>query len=148
MGNVTETEDRAARFRAEGWAWGTTDGGEWLTIAGSALTSAALALTPADAVPPPPIIGQPQILARVHRFGTVFRIAERAPDEQQHTLITARDDKYGHLVTGWCSCSTWEWDGRGSVFADGWRFTASARPAVVQAAYERDHARKVTGSTL
>lgn len=136
------TED--ARFRREGWAWGSTYGDapeahNWLTVAGSALYDARLAETPEDATPPVPIIGEPQILARVRRHGTWFRILEIAPAEQQHHLITARDDKYAHLVTGWCACSTWEWDGRRSVYATGWRFCGSAHPEVVAALFERHH---------
>lgn len=136
---------REAQFRSEGWAWGTTDGGEWLTVAGSALYSTYLALDPARAVPPPPIIGHPHVLARVRRHGTHFEILEMAPQVQQHVLITATDDRYGHLVTGWCSCSTWEFDHytRSSVFTGGWRFCGSARPVVVEHSYQRGHANKV-----
>lgn len=38
--------------RREGWAWGTTDGGEWLTILGSHWASPTLADTAGDAVLP------------------------------------------------------------------------------------------------
>ena len=137
-------DTREAQFRAEGWAWGSTgDAREWLTIAGSALRSAELAVERGDARPPAPIIGAPQILARVRRAGTFFRILEIAPDEAQHVLVTAVDDKYAHLVTGWCSCSTWTWDGMRSGFASGWRFAGSAGRGAVEASYESGHAREL-----
>ncbi len=136
-----EQDARAARTRAEGWAWGTTDGGEWLTIAGSALERAALAETPEDAVPPPPILGSTQILAKVARHGDWFRILERAPADRQHHLITVPDDGpwQENLTRGWCACSVWRWDheAQRSVFVSGWRSPAAARMDIINRAYER-----------
>ncbi len=135
------------RRRPEGWAWGITfEKREWLTIAGSAIESAALTVDMDGAVPPPPIVGHPHVLARVQRRGDWFRILEFAPEERQHVLILARDDKYRHLVTGWCSCSTYTYENGFNRFADGWRFTGSAAAVVVTSSYQRNHARAVAGA--
>lgn len=129
------------RYRGTGWAWGTTsEAREWLTIASSALAPARLAERPEDAAPPAPIIGSSQELARVERIGTWFRVLEFAPDAEQHRLIAAPRSPLRDTVTGWCTCSTWSYNGRHSVFETGWRFEREASRAEVEAAYAREHA--------
>lgn len=130
------------RRRASGWAWGVTDGGKWLTVAGSAIYTAELAQTPAGAVAPPPIIGSAQTLARVERRGTWFRILELAPERDQHTLITAT--RHGTTnVVGWCSCATWRYDlgAHANVWSGrGWHIDVPQPLDTLRERYETDHA--------
>lgn len=62
----------------KGWAWGTTDSGEWLCIAGSAHARPHLARTPGEAVPyPTNIINTTPVLALVEDLGhPYYRILE------------------------------------------------------------------------
>lgn len=132
--------DFTGRRRPEGWAWGTTDGGQWLTIAGSALDTPVLAVEAADAVAPAPIIGSTQVLARVRRCGSWFEILERAPEDRQHYLVTAVPNaRFPWLVTGWCTCSTWTYERGASRFATGWRYPGAAHGIGVEALFTREH---------
>lgn len=124
-----------------GWAWGATFGARgWLTIAGSALYTAELAETPEGAKPPAPIIGDVQILARVERRGSVFRILEIAPERDQHIPVRAVDARGG--VTGWCSCSTWRYDHdlRHSMRTGGWALDEPTTAEAFGQAWAREHA--------
>ena len=76
----------------EGWAWGTTDGGEWLTIPGSVYAHPTLHPTAGDAPRPTYVIlGHDLVLARVREVahhgvtvtGLAYRILEvHAPQER------------------------------------------------------------------
>jgi hypothetical protein len=66
----------------KGWAWGTTTGGEWLTIAGSHWAAPLLAESREDAVPyPANIINSTPVLALVENLGyPYYRIVEIAEE--------------------------------------------------------------------
>ncbi|MGK5682433.1 hypothetical protein [Actinoplanes sp. URMC 104] len=60
-----------------GWAWGITNHGEWLSIAGSAHARPHLADTPREATPyPANIVNTVAVLALVEEQGGYFRILE------------------------------------------------------------------------
>lgn len=63
----------------KGWTWGTTDHGEWLSIAGSYHACPHLAETPESATPyPANIVNTEPVLALVEEQDGYFRIIETA----------------------------------------------------------------------